>query len=402
MLLARQPVTQTMRVHERCDTPAEYLVTQQWFVRVLDFKEDLLAAGEQINWHPAHMQARYRAWVENLGWDWCISRQRYFGVSFPLWYCDACGEILLADEDQLPIDPTEQQPPRACTCGSTTFTPEEDVMDTWATSSMSPQIAGRWLTDPALYGQVFPMSLRPQAHEIIRTWAFDTIVKSYHHFGELPWKNIAISGWGVAAAGAGKISKSRGGGPMPPMAMIEKYSADAVRYWAASTGPGKDVDHQRGENHAGQQAHHQALERGQLQPALPARLRATARRQAAGFHANGSLAALYLAAPHPARDGAFPAVRLRGGQKRDRELLLARPGRQLPGVCERAALRRGASHAGGRALHAIQRATRHAQALRALFTVHHGSPLSRAFRLDRWQRVDPRQPLACRGRDAYR
>ena len=240
LLLARQPVMQTIRVHERCDTPAEYLVTQQWFIRVLDFKEDLQAAGEQINWYPAHMKARYRAWVENLGWDWCISRQRYFGVSFPLWYCDACGEILLADEEQLPVDPSEQQPPRACTCGSTSFTPEEDVMDTWATSSMSPQIAGRRLADPALYEQVFPMSLRTQAHEIIRTWAFDTIVKSYHHFGELPWENIAISGWGVAAAGGGKISKSRGGGPMPPMAMIEKYSADAVRYWAASTGPGKD------------------------------------------------------------------------------------------------------------------------------------------------------------------
>ncbi len=240
LLLARQAVMQTIRVHERCDTPAEYLVTQQWFIRVLDFKADLLAAGERINWHPAHMQARYRAWVENLGWDWCISRQRYFGVSFPMWYCDACGEILLADEDQLPVDPAEQQPPRACTCGSASFTPEEDVMDTWATSSMSPQIAGRWLTDPGLYERVFPMSLRTQAHEIIRTWAFDTIVKSYHHFGELPWKNIAISGWGVAAAGGGKISKSRGGGPMPPMAMIEKYSADAVRYWSASTAPGKD------------------------------------------------------------------------------------------------------------------------------------------------------------------
>lgn len=103
-------------------------------------------------------------------------------------------------------------------------------MDTWATSSMTPQIAGRWLTDPELYGKVFPFSLRTQAHEIIRTWAFDTIVKSYYHFGVLPWKHIAISGWGVAAPGAGKISKSRGGGPMSPMEMIEKYSADAVRY----------------------------------------------------------------------------------------------------------------------------------------------------------------------------
>lgn len=241
LLLGRHPVTQSVRVHERCDTPVEYIVTRQWFVRVLDFKEGLLAAGERINWRPAHMQSRYRAWVDNLGWDWCISRQRTFGVPFPLWYCTKCGEALLADDDELPIDPVEQQPTRACPCGSTNFTPEEDVMDTWATSSMSPQIVGRWLTDPELYEQVFPMSLRTQAHEIIRTWAFDTIVKSYHHFGALPWKNAAISGWGLAGEGMGKISKSRGGGPMSPLDMMKKYSADAVRYWAASTGPGKDA-----------------------------------------------------------------------------------------------------------------------------------------------------------------
>ncbi len=240
LLLGRQSIMQSVRVHERCDTPVEYIVTQQWFVRVLDFKKELLEAGEQITWHPSHMRARYREWVENLGWDWCISRQRYFGVPFPVWYCDACGQVVLADEDQLPVDPTEQMPNKACECGSTSFTPEQDVMDTWATSSMSPQIVGRWLTDKELYKQVFPMALRPQAHEIIRTWAFDTIVKSYHHFGMLPWKEIAISGWGLAAEGAGKISKSRGGGPMAPMEMISKYSADAIRYWAASTGFGKD------------------------------------------------------------------------------------------------------------------------------------------------------------------
>jgi valyl-tRNA synthetase len=240
VVLARQPVRQSVRVHERCDTPVEYIVTQQWFIRVLDFKEQLLAAGEQVAWHPVHMKTRYREWVENLHWDWGISRQRYFGVTFPVWYCDACGEIILADETQLPVDPTEQQPTKACTCGSTSFRPEEDVMDTWATSSLSPQIIGRWLTDKQLYEHVFPFSLRPQAHEIIRTWAFYTIVKSYHHFGRLPWKEVAISGWGLAAEGAGKISKSRGGGPMSPVEMIEKYSADAVRYWAASTGFGKD------------------------------------------------------------------------------------------------------------------------------------------------------------------
>ena len=241
LLLGEQTQPQSVRVHERCDTPVEYLVTRQWFIRVLDHKEAFLAAGEQIRWHPAHMGARYREWVEHLKWDWCISRQRYFGVPFPVWYCDACGATILADDADLPIDPTVTQPTTACACGATSFTPETDVMDTWATSSMSPQIVGQWLTDPALYQQVFPFALRPQAHEIIRTWAFDTIVKSLYMFGALPWREVAISGWGLAQEGAGKISKSRGGGPMAPEAMIDKYSADAVRYWAASTGFGKDT-----------------------------------------------------------------------------------------------------------------------------------------------------------------
>jgi valyl-tRNA synthetase len=241
IVLGEKTQPQAVRAHERCDTPVEYLVTRQWFIRVLDHKEQLLAAGEQIRWHPAHMAARYREWVENLKWDWCISRQRYFGVPFPLWHCDACGAILLADEADLPIDPTTTQPRSACACGGESFTPERDVMDTWATSSMSPQIVGQWLADPALYQQVFPFALRPQAHEIIRTWAFYTIVKSLYMFDTLPWREVAISGWGLAPEGAGKISKSRGGGPMTPEAMIGRYSADAVRYWAASTGFGKDT-----------------------------------------------------------------------------------------------------------------------------------------------------------------
>ena len=247
LLLDQRSVTQSVRVHERCDTPTEYIVTQQWFIRVLDFQDELLRAGEQLNWHPPHMKARYRQWVENLGWDWCISRQRAFGVPFPVWYCQACGEIVLAEEDELPVDPRRHLPTRPCTCGSAVLTPEEDVMDTWATSALTPQIAGQWTpgggkpTDPELYERVFPMSLRPQAHDIIRTWAFYTVVKSLHHFSTLPWKEVAISGWGIAGEGMSKISKSRGGGPIAPMDAIRRYSADAVRYWAASTGPGKDA-----------------------------------------------------------------------------------------------------------------------------------------------------------------
>jgi valyl-tRNA synthetase len=243
LLLERRDSAQSVRVHERCDTPVEYIVATQWFVRVLEFKGPLLAAGERVRWYPAHMGARYREWVENLRWDWCISRQRYFGVPFPVWYCASCGAVVLAGEAELPLDPSERQPSTPCVCGGTSFTPERDVMDTWATSSLSPQIVGRFLDDPALYERVFPFTLRPQAHEIIRTWAFYTIVKSYHHFGALPWSDVTISGWGLAGEGMGKISKSRGGGadaPIAPLAMIEKYSADAVRYWAASTGFGKD------------------------------------------------------------------------------------------------------------------------------------------------------------------
>ncbi len=240
LLLDQQTITQSVRVHERCDTPVEYIVTPQWFIRVLDFKQQLLDFAEPLIWHPAHMKARYREWVQNLRWDWCISRQRAFGVTFPVWYCAACGGVLLADDSQLPVDPMEQSPARPCRCGSTSFRPEEDVMDVWATAALTPQIVGEWLTKHDLYGQVFPFSLRPQAHEIIRTWAFYTLVKSYHHFGVLPWKELAISGWGVAPGGTEKISKSRGGGPMAPMTMIERYSADAVRYWAASTALGKD------------------------------------------------------------------------------------------------------------------------------------------------------------------
>ena len=232
LLLARQPTEQTISVHERCDTPIEYIVVQQWFIRVLDFKEQLLAAGEKLTWHPAHMKQRYRQWVENLSWDWGISRQRYFGVAIPVWYCNGCGTTLLPDDDQLPIDPLTDSTQHPCPqCGSTQFTPESDVMDTWATSSMSPQIAGA----PRL-----PYALRPQAHEIIRTWTFYTLLKSLHHTDALPWETVALSGWGLAPEGTGKISKSRGGGPMAPLAMIEQYSADAVRYWAASSGFGKD------------------------------------------------------------------------------------------------------------------------------------------------------------------
>lgn len=245
-------IAQSVRVHERCDTPVEYIIVPQWFIRVLDFKAELLAAGAQVQWHPAHMESRFREWVEGLAWDWCLSRQRTFGVTFPVWYCDACGATLLADEDELPVDPTTRGPARPCACGGTVFTPETDVMDTWATSALSPQIVGQQLDNPALYAKVFPFSLRPQAHEIIRTWAFYTIAKSWHHFQAVPWQNAGISGWGLMPPSDeetgdksrpkthSKISKSRGGGPLSPQEILENFGADAVRYWTSSTGFGRD------------------------------------------------------------------------------------------------------------------------------------------------------------------
>ena len=246
LLLERQPTSQVIPVHERCDTPVEILMSQQWFIRLLDYKDEFLAAGEKVAWYPQHMKNRYLSWVENLAWDWCISRQRYYGIRFPLWYCQDCGEIILADEDQLPVDPTGDQPNQRCNCGSNDFIPEKDFLETWATSSLTPQIVGRWLCEDQdgeqnLFEQVYPFSLRPQAHEIIRTWAFYTIAKSHYHQKEIPWKEIAISGWGIAGEGMGKISKSKGGGPLSPHEMIERHSADAVRYWAVSTGLGKDA-----------------------------------------------------------------------------------------------------------------------------------------------------------------
>lgn len=233
------PATQAVRVHERCGTPLEIRATSQWFVRLLDDKETWLAAGRQITWHPAHMQTRYEHWVRNLNLDWCISRQRFYGVPFPAWHCDQCGAVVLADEAQLPVDPTSDAPPQACPCGHSDLRPDPDVMDTWATSALSPQIAAQMFANPALYKRLFPMQLRPQAHDIIRTWAFYTIVKSHYHFGQIPWQTIMISGHALDPAG-GKFSKSKGNAQTTPEQLIAKYSADGVRYWACGGSIGAD------------------------------------------------------------------------------------------------------------------------------------------------------------------
>lgn len=180
--------------------------------------------------------------MENLQWDWGISRQRNFGVPIPVWYCDTCDDVVPARVEDVPIDPVTASVEMTCPkCGSKSLTPEVDVLDTWATSSLTPLIAGGWLDDTGLFSRVTPMSMRPQGHDIIRTWAFYTIVQSYHLLGTIPWSDVMVSGWGLAPAGKGKISKSRSSGALSPGDAIGKYSADAVRYWAAGAGLGKDV-----------------------------------------------------------------------------------------------------------------------------------------------------------------
>jgi valyl-tRNA synthetase len=240
LLVEQQPITHVMNVHERCGTAVEYYVTSQWFIRILDIKDELLAQGEKLNWYPEHMKTRYVNWVNGLKWDWCISRQRYFGVPFPVWYCNKCGQAVVADESQLPVDPLVTQPLKPCPkCGGTAFEPDRDVMDTWTTSSISPLINANWGEPGPRLEQIYPMSLRPQAHDIIRTWLFYTVIKSYLHTQTLPWNNVMISGHGLDPNGK-SMHKSKGN-VIEPLPIVAKYSADALRWWAASAKLGEDM-----------------------------------------------------------------------------------------------------------------------------------------------------------------
>ncbi len=231
-----------VQVHERCGKEAEYAVMKQWFINIMDHKKDFLKIGDQIKWHPAHMKARFNEWVNNVAWDWCISRQRYFGVPFPVWYCKKCGEPVFAREEDLPVNPLTSQPKQKCCskCGCKEFVPEKDVMDTWATSSTTPLINMRYGEKNSLENILRPMTLRANASEIIRTWDFYTIVKSFYHFGQKPWENVMISGFVMANKGE-KISKSKGNSKNDPIDLINEYSADVVRYWAGSGRLGTDM-----------------------------------------------------------------------------------------------------------------------------------------------------------------
>ena len=243
LLLSQKQISHVTNVHERCSMPIEYYIAPQWYVALLDLKEKLLAYGKKIVWHPTHMKIRYDHWVENLCWDWCISRERFYGVPFPVWYCQKCMAVILAEEKELPIDPIIDRPPvqKCSKCKGSKFIPETDVMDTWMTSSMTPQINIHWKQKDEVEG-LFPMSLRPQAHDIIRTWAFYTIVKSFLHSNTIPWETIMVSGHGLDSKGQ-KFSKSKGN-MIIAEDVIKEHSADVLRYLSASTKLGEDIRYQ--------------------------------------------------------------------------------------------------------------------------------------------------------------
>ena len=244
LLIDKRKIEHVVNVHDKCGTEIEFLNCEQWFIDILKNKSRLIKAANDIDWYPKFMKARYVNWVKNLEWDWNISRQRHYGVPFPVWYCKKCGEAMIADEKQLPVYPSSSKPFVKCKCGSKSFVAEEDVLDTWATSSCTPQIALDWIKEKkgvykgVDFGKMYPMSMRPQAHDIIRTWAFYTIVKGIYHEKKIPWKDIVISGF-VLDPQKMKMSKSKGN-VIHPQDVLEKYGADTLRFWASGSGLGND------------------------------------------------------------------------------------------------------------------------------------------------------------------
>jgi valyl-tRNA synthetase len=237
LLIKQEKINHRVSVYERSKKEIEYVMLNQWFVSILPFKEKFLELADQLKWYPAHMKFRYIDWVKNLSWDWCISRQRSFGIPFPIWY-DNTGKIIVADlkNNQAPIDPMVDLP-HGYTHDS--CIPDSDVMDTWNTSSLTPYII-KDLLEKKNISVTIPFSIRPQSHDIIRTWAFDTIVKSYFLEEQLPWQNIVISGH-VLAGDKEKISKSKENSSLDPENLLKQYPSDVVRYWTASTKLGTDT-----------------------------------------------------------------------------------------------------------------------------------------------------------------
>jgi valyl-tRNA synthetase len=255
---APQSITHPVKFYERGSRPLEIVTSRQWYIRNggrdTELRDALVRRGKELDFVPDYMRQRYESWVEGLNGDWLISRQRFSGVPIPIWYhTDALGDpdydrVIVPDETALPVDPSADVPPgfssdqRGVPGG---FVADPDVMDTWATSSMTPQIVCGWEEDPDLFARTFPMDLRPQGHDIIRTWLFATIVRAHHEHDELPWKHAALSGW-VLDPERKKMSKSVGNVVVPTDG-IEKFGADAVRYWAASGRPGTTTAYDEGQ-----------------------------------------------------------------------------------------------------------------------------------------------------------
>ncbi|MGH9094975.1 MAG: class I tRNA ligase family protein, partial [Acidimicrobiales bacterium] len=253
-----RPTRHPVKFYERGERPLEIVTSRQWWIRTLAHRAELLARGEQLRWHPPYMAGRYRSWVEGLNSDWLISRQRFFGVPFPVWYpLDASGAVdhdapLVPTEDQLPVDPSTDVPSgfvEAQRGQPGGFVADPDVMDTWATSSLTPQIAGGWEEDPDLWSRVWPMDLRPQAHDIIRTWLFATVVRAHLEHDSLPWTDTALSGW-ILDPDRKKMAKSKGNA-LTPLDLLETHGTDAVRYWAASARLGTDTAFDEGQMKVG-------------------------------------------------------------------------------------------------------------------------------------------------------
>ena len=234
LVTEQKQISHFVNVHDKCGTEIEFIPTEQWFIKILNEKNKLINQGKKIDWYPNYMFKRYENWVKGLEWDWNISRDRHFGVPIPLWECKNCNKVILPSENELPVDPLEVK--KFCPVCKKIANGEEKVLDTWATSSLTPQIANNLIDNKIK----IPYSLRPQAHDIIRTWAFYTIVKSLYHENKIPWKNIMISGFGTLEGK--KMSKSKGN-VIEPQEILKKYGADALRFWAAGSKLGEDLDY---------------------------------------------------------------------------------------------------------------------------------------------------------------